>query len=98
MLGFPVTSFAYPFGRYNNTACKLVRGEYELAFSVKEGLNTIHTDPHLLRRAYIGPNDPLFEFAFKVRRGAGLAWAQGIRSRLAVRTRLKKLFGRDARE
>ena len=60
LLGSSVVSFAYPYGKYNDAICDLVRNEFDLAFSVEEGINYLRGDPHLLRRAYVGPDDSLF--------------------------------------
>ena len=89
VLGSPVASFAYPYGYYNDSTCKLVRSEYDLAFSVDQGLNYLDRDPHLLRRTYVGPNDSLLEFSIKVRRGGMPVWLQEFRIKLAWRARLK---------
>jgi hypothetical protein len=67
----------------------LVRGEFGLAFSVEEGLNYLSGDPHLLKRAYVGPGDSLIEFALSVRRG-GIRRLRDWRIKLALRTRLKR--------
>ena len=89
LLGYPPVSFAYPYGEYNDAVCDLVRGNFDLAFSVEEGLNYLSGDPHLLRRAYVGPGDSLIEFALSVRRG-GIRRLRDWRIKLALRTRLKR--------
>ena len=91
LLGYPPVSFAYPYGEYNDAVCDLVRGNFDLAFSVEEGLNYLSGDPHLLRRAYVGPGDSLIEFALSVRRG-GIRRLRDWRIKLALRTRLKRAF------
>lgn len=88
LLGYPPVAFAYPYGEYNDAVCDLVRGEFDLAFSVEEGLNYLSGDPHLLRRAYVGPGDSLIEFALSARRG-GIRRLRDWRIKLALRSRLK---------
>lgn len=92
LLGAPVTSFAYPYGSHNDQVIEAVRASYDLAFSCTEGINTIHTDPHLLRRAYVGPGDSLFTLRLIACRG-GIEGIRQWRIRLALRTRLRRLFG-----
>ena len=71
----------------------LTRGAYALAFSTVEGMNTLRTDRHLLRRIYVGPGQSLREFAANVRRGRRNHQFDQLRVKLGVRTRLRKLFG-----
>jgi len=89
LLGFPPVAFAYPYGEYNDTVCDLVRGQFDLGFSVEEGLNYLSADPHLLRRAFVGPSDSLIEFALSARRG-GIKRLRDWRIKLALRTRLRR--------
>lgn len=99
LLGSPVVSFAYPYGKYNDAVRELVRGEFDLAFSAKEGMNYLRSDPHLLGRTYIGPDDSLRHFAHMVRRGKRV---RSLRVKLALRTRLRRaatiLLGRETGE
>ncbi len=92
LLSHPVVSFAYPYGDYNDAVRDLVRGEFDLSFSIQEGLNYLSGDRHLLKRAYIGPFDSIVEFALSVRRG-GIRRIRDWRGKLRLRTRLKRLFG-----
>jgi len=89
LLGTPVNSFAYPYGKNNEAVREVVRSEFDLAFGVEEGLNYLRSDPHLLHRFYVGPEDSLFEFALSIRRG-GLQRFREMRSKFRVRTRLRK--------
>jgi peptidoglycan/xylan/chitin deacetylase (PgdA/CDA1 family) len=91
-LGYPVASFAYPYGEYSDTVLNLVRSEFDLGFSVQEGLNYLSSDRHLLRRSYVGPDDSLIEFALCVRRG-GIGTIRSWRIKLALRTRLRRVLG-----
>jgi peptidoglycan/xylan/chitin deacetylase (PgdA/CDA1 family)/GT2 family glycosyltransferase len=92
ILGVPPMLFAYPYGECNEAVRDLVRQEFDMAFSVVEGLNYLSSEPHLLRRAYVGPGDSLFEFALSVRRG-GIRSLRNWRVKLALRTRLTRLLG-----
>jgi peptidoglycan/xylan/chitin deacetylase (PgdA/CDA1 family)/GT2 family glycosyltransferase len=69
ILGSEPASFAYPFGTYNAAVEQLVRTNYELAFSVIPGMNTLCTDPHQLQRVMIQPRASLQEFASGVVKG-----------------------------
>jgi glycosyltransferase involved in cell wall biosynthesis/peptidoglycan/xylan/chitin deacetylase (PgdA/CDA1 family) len=60
LLQSPVVSFSYPYGQYNPTVVECVRGAFDLAFLAGHdtvGLNHLLTDPHLLLRNTVGPND-----------------------------------------
>jgi peptidoglycan/xylan/chitin deacetylase (PgdA/CDA1 family) len=89
LLGSPVVSFAYPYGECNDAVRDLVRLEFDLAFSVEEGMNYLRGDPHLLRRAYIGPKDSLTEFGLIVRLG-GLNNLRSLYRRFGIRTRIRR--------
>jgi peptidoglycan/xylan/chitin deacetylase (PgdA/CDA1 family) len=49
-LGAPVSSFAYPFGRYDRRSLELVRSHFAAACSVRLGLAGPRSDPHALER------------------------------------------------
>lgn len=87
LLGSSVVSFAYPYGKYNDAVRDVVGGEFDLAFSVNEGMNYLRSDPHLLRRTYVGPDDSLIDFGHIVRRGERV---KSLRVKLALRTRLRR--------
>lgn len=86
ILGTPVISFAYPFGVYSDIAKKHAQEVFGLAFACEEGLNGLSTDPYLLRRVMVEPNDTLADLAFYVT----LGWnpIKRLRARLRLRTRL----------
>ncbi len=89
LLGSPVVSFAYPYGEVSEAAYEFARGEFDLAFTTERGLNYLRTDPHLLRRINISPNDSLFEIECHTH------WEElqpigGLRARLQVRSRFKR--------
>lgn len=92
LLGYSPASFAYPYGEYNHAVCNLVRSEFDLAFSADDGLLYRCSDPHLLRRTYVGHHDSLIEFALCVRRG-GIKTIRTWGARLGLRTRLKRVLG-----
>lgn len=92
LLGHSPASFAYPYGDSNDAVLDLVRKEFDIAFSVEEGLNYLSSDPHWLRRAYIGPSISRIEFALSVRRG-GTRKIRDWRSKIALRTRIKRALG-----
>jgi peptidoglycan/xylan/chitin deacetylase (PgdA/CDA1 family) len=89
LLGNPVVSFAYPYGKYNDAVRDLVGREFDLAFSVEEGMNDLRGDPHLIRRTLVCANDSLLRFALMVRSGLSV---DGWRIKFRVRTRLKRLL------
>lgn len=87
LLGRPVIAFAYPFGAWDDAAHEMARSSFNLAFGAASGFNCRDTDAHLLRRIVVKPNQPLWEFSLLVRLGDH--W----RSKLALRTRLKRALG-----
>jgi peptidoglycan/xylan/chitin deacetylase (PgdA/CDA1 family) len=92
LLGRKVVSFAYPYGPYNEAACRSAQRAFDLAFTTDEGLNYLGTDLHRLRRTHILPNEALFEFACRARWG----WnpIKRLRARLRLRSRAKALLRR----
>ena len=61
LLGSPVVSFVYPYGEVSEVVSDFVRCEFELAFTTERGVNYLRTDPHLLRRINICPDDSLID-------------------------------------
>ncbi len=51
--GTPPTSFAYPYGAYNERVCEFVGRNFQIAFTVDPGLNDLGTDPHRQRRSMV---------------------------------------------
>jgi glycosyltransferase involved in cell wall biosynthesis len=92
LLGSPIVSFAYPFGEYNDAVHDIVREQFGLGLSTHQGMNYLRTDPHLLRRAYISPNDGLIGFLINVWWG-GQERINSWRVKLRVRTRFKRILG-----
>jgi peptidoglycan/xylan/chitin deacetylase (PgdA/CDA1 family) len=62
-LGSAVTSFAYPYGRYNPQSYTIVQQHFACVCSDKLGLATVRSDPYALERvdAYYLNTDRLFE-------------------------------------
>ncbi len=92
LLGAPVVSFAYPYGHVNEIVCDMVRSEFDLAFSVDEGLNFLKGDPHLLKRRYVGPDDWLLDVAVNFRCRREARWFSDLRIKLALRSRIKGIL------
>jgi peptidoglycan/xylan/chitin deacetylase (PgdA/CDA1 family) len=61
-LGVPVSSFAYPFGRYDETSQQIARAHFICACSDRLGLIDRRSDPYALERidAYYLNNEKLF--------------------------------------
>jgi peptidoglycan/xylan/chitin deacetylase (PgdA/CDA1 family)/glycosyltransferase involved in cell wall biosynthesis len=89
ILGSPVVSFAYPYGELSEAVSEFARGEFDLAFTTERGLNYLRTDPHLLRRINISPNDSLIDIECHTH-WAELEHLSQLRARLKVRSRLKR--------
>ncbi len=94
LLGEAPASFAYPFGRLNDSVVSDAYKEFDLAYSTIEGMNYLRTDRHRQRRIYIGPAQSLIEFGINVRRGKRIQVFDDLRIKLAVRTRMRKAFHR----
>lgn len=62
-------SFAYPFGFCDPRVKTMVGENYALAFSVEDGMNTLRTDLHFLRRSMVQPCESLRGFSRRVKYG-----------------------------
>jgi peptidoglycan/xylan/chitin deacetylase (PgdA/CDA1 family) len=91
LLGRPVTSFAYPYGAYNDHVRELVASVFDRAFGLDEGLNNGETDRSRLRRTMVQSTDTVVDLAFRVR----LGWSplQRARALVRVRERARRLSG-----
>lgn len=92
IIASPVTTFAYPYGPYNDAAAAFVRRHFDLGFTTDEGVNTLRTDRSLLRRVTVFDWDTLFEFGLMLR----LGWSpiRKLRGRLRIRSRLSGIMRR----
>lgn len=85
-LGATASSFAYPYGHYDEAVRDCVREHFELAFTARGGLNNFQTDPHLLRRTVVLPADSGLNLSFRVRvgwtPGELFSWLKGRRVRV----------------
>jgi peptidoglycan/xylan/chitin deacetylase (PgdA/CDA1 family) len=84
--GLNPVSFAYPHGCYNDRVRASVSGIFPIAFTIEEGLNDSSSDPLLLKRTTVWPNDMLIDIEFRAALGRSpLDW---LRSRIRLRSRL----------
>jgi peptidoglycan/xylan/chitin deacetylase (PgdA/CDA1 family) len=79
--GVPITSFAYPYGTYTPISVNCVARQFDLAFTVDEGLNDLQTNPYKIQRTMVQPSDTWLDLAFRV----NLGWSplQRLRTSLA---------------
>jgi peptidoglycan/xylan/chitin deacetylase (PgdA/CDA1 family) len=92
LLGSPVTSFAYPYGAYNQIVKACARGAYSLTFRADEttpGINYLCTDPHEVQRTAVHPQDSLADLECRI--WWGHSPLQEIRERVRLRSRLRRL-------
>jgi peptidoglycan/xylan/chitin deacetylase (PgdA/CDA1 family)/glycosyltransferase involved in cell wall biosynthesis len=89
-LGRKVTSFAYPYGFYNDGVSQCVANSFDVAFTCEEGLNSARSKPFLLRRTMVLPNDSWLDWVFRVK----LGWSpfQQLRAKIRLRTRIRKVL------
>ena len=67
MLGRPITSFAYPYGRFNEAAIEAVkRAGFRIAYTTRTGWVGSEPDPLKVRRVAIFSSDNLSTFARKI--------------------------------
>ncbi len=66
VLGYRPVSFAYPHGPLDHAMVERVRQCFDLALSGAPGLNSLCTDPHLMRSAAITPDSHMRELACAV--------------------------------
>jgi peptidoglycan/xylan/chitin deacetylase (PgdA/CDA1 family) len=92
IIGSPVISFAYPYGPHNDDAADCVQQHFALGFTTDEGLNTLGTNPSLLRRVTVFDWDTLLELELMLR----LGWnpIRRLRALLRIRSRLSRVLRR----
>jgi glycosyltransferase involved in cell wall biosynthesis/peptidoglycan/xylan/chitin deacetylase (PgdA/CDA1 family) len=66
LLGAPVTTFAYPFGAADERVRDATASVFDTAFTIDEGLNTLATDPLMLRRSVVQPSDTALDLLFRL--------------------------------
>ena len=69
IVGMRVTSFAYPYGKYNEEVLRVVECNFDLAMSTHSGLNSLTNRCSLLRRIAVQPGHNLLDFALSVKFG-----------------------------
>jgi GT2 family glycosyltransferase/peptidoglycan/xylan/chitin deacetylase (PgdA/CDA1 family) len=94
LLGTRVTSFAYPYGRYDDVVRRHVASAFDVAFTADKGLNTLRTDLHLLRRTMVQPSDSLVDLESRLRIG----WSpyERLRDRVRLRSRIRSAVHRPS--
>ena len=94
-LGRKVYSFAYPYGFYDDNVVECAADAFDAAFTCEEGLNSGRSNPLLLRRTMILPNDCWLDWVFRVKWG----WSpiQRLRGKIRLRTRIRNLLKRFGR-
>jgi peptidoglycan/xylan/chitin deacetylase (PgdA/CDA1 family) len=71
MLGQSVTAFAYPYGQFDDDACRAVaEAGYRIACSTRSGFNVPDVDRFLLHRIEVFGSDNLWQFQQKLKFGA----------------------------
>jgi glycosyltransferase involved in cell wall biosynthesis/peptidoglycan/xylan/chitin deacetylase (PgdA/CDA1 family) len=94
LLGAPVSTFAYPFGRYNAEVVEAVRRVFDLAFTTDEGVNDLGSDRYRQCRTMALPSDIAVDLAARLKWGWSPLYR--VRARLRVRSRMRALVERHA--
>ena len=81
-----VTTFAYPFGAIDERVRDVAAATFDAAFTIEEGLNTLTTDPLLLRRSVVQPTDNGLDLLFRL----WLGWSPVHRFRLRLARRRRR--------
>jgi peptidoglycan/xylan/chitin deacetylase (PgdA/CDA1 family) len=90
--GKPVVSFAYPYGSYHERSRAAVSRAFDLAFTTQPGLNSLGTDPFLMRRIEVITGDTIATLARGLRTGRRRTLL-----RRAVSGTTRRLIGRGQR-
>jgi len=80
LLGSRPACFAYSYGRLDENARRLAQESFALAFTIETGLNTLATDPLMLKRVGVKPGPPGLDFRLRARLGRNPL--SGLRARL----------------
>lgn len=91
LIGGNVRSFAYPYGFHDAATQAIVAGVFDAAITCDEGMNSLGTDPHLLRRTLVQPGDNFVDFAGRVL--FGFSPLNRLRTRMAIRRRFNSALG-----
>jgi peptidoglycan/xylan/chitin deacetylase (PgdA/CDA1 family) len=82
MIGKPVTSFAYPFGKFNPAIESVVNSNFTTAFTIEEGLNELSTSLTALNRTMVQHGDSLVDVLLRARYGKSVL--QRVRSAIRI--------------
>jgi peptidoglycan/xylan/chitin deacetylase (PgdA/CDA1 family) len=91
LLGQPVRTFAYPFGKSSSQARHFALRTYGLAFGCTEGVNTLASDLSWQFRTMVQPSDSLLDIELRAR--LGFSPINRVRARLRIRSRVRQFFG-----
>lgn len=91
LTGRSVTSFAYPYGYHDAATRAMVAEAFDAAVTCDEGMNSLATDPCLMRRTLVQPGDNFIDYAGRVL--FGFSPLNRLRSRMAIRRRLGSALG-----
>jgi peptidoglycan/xylan/chitin deacetylase (PgdA/CDA1 family) len=80
--GKPVTSFAYPFGKFNSAIESVVKSNFTTAFTIEEGLNELSTSTTALNRTMVQHGDSLVDVLLRARYGKSVL--QRVRSAIRI--------------
>lgn len=72
LLGTAPISFAYPWGTHDDEVVAAVRRHFELALTIRDGLNGRTTDLHRLFRTVVWPTDTTIDVLLRARFGTSL--------------------------
>jgi peptidoglycan/xylan/chitin deacetylase (PgdA/CDA1 family) len=90
--GARISSFAYPYGMYNEEVRRCVKSAFDLAFTCEDGMSRLASDPFLIPRIEIRPSWFTMNFALQVK--LGYDPVRRLRHRVALRSRIRKaVFG-----
>jgi len=92
LIGQPVTAFAYPYGYFDSRAPETARGVYEAALTCNLGINSLSTDPMLLRRATVIPKYNWGQMFWCTRWGYNLLLILRIQAGLRLKPVAKRLL------